>query len=1272
MSESENREKTTGSRRHDETRESGSPEYRLTAYLFDSVSPVGRREVEALLARDPEARRECDELRRTIALVGEALGSESRESPTPFEPQRLERVLAVVPRRRPSRRQRFFFLASVAATLLLSVVTLILVAPALMIFEGGRGEIASKSRNDFDGYANSPAGSERVPSTGDVASNRSLEFADRRRLARVENAEISSLATVSGSGGIAGEPVPGLDTKENDTLATRVAQPAASSGSQPLAPAIPPLGYSFRESAGVEQIDGVRTETFGDDFTDSEPGSALVFESGKGRGALRVEDIDADQDEVKTRENDFGIERGKDRTSQLSATIARPWAENGASVVDGRGESSSDSRRELARKRLFDSSIASNLESEGSKNEPGKSERADDSVFESGDKLQIAEHAEQPESRSLGEARPGTTATWERSDRRSGARSAPEIATGKALDVIVERNEVGPGNGTADFHDFHGFSPVDRESRDDFSKRFGTFRAPATEASPGGSPGSINGVDGGSSTDTPYFAEIRERNEKLTEEAPRRNEVTLQVPSQGLAPLDAIAELQSQFGNSLGSNQWAIDGEIGGGKRDVSVASTDSDRMHRFDAPKWSGPGAEPLGGSVPDENGRFADSSPLQTMDGNRLDDGVVEFDFESKEVAREGKPETEQSTRDHGGQGQGGPGEPTTDAGIAAASENWQELSKLSSPASPLAAGGAALSGVGRDPWFDGVHDHSHLGTGSEGFAYRLSGGPESSGRTVSSTSEDDASGSSIEVAAGARGLSISSAEAQQYERYLRAYSHWRSLESRLRVEDFRVRPVAVPPPLVGDEGLGEEGFRERYRVHPFVSTRTDPLSTFGLDASTASYQLARGHLRAGMLPPQESIRVEEFVNSFPSPLSVPDEDVFAFASEGGPAPFGRGLDLVLLTVKTRELRPAERKDAVLTLAVDTSGSMATSGRLELVRIALRGLVASLGENDRIAIVAFGASAWVVLPHTSLSERTRVENAIDSLGPTGGTNVEAGLDLAYRLADEAQDHRSVHRVILCSDGVANVGARGPEEILSRVEVYARRGIFLTTVGFGLGDYEDALLEQIATRGNGNYRHVDGPEEATRLFESCLPSTLDVLAGDAKIQVEFDPDVVAHYRLLGYEKRDIADVDFRNDAVDAGEVGPGTTVTVLYEISRREISSGSLGTVFLRYKDLGTDRVIEQRLDMPPGIIATSLRETSDRFRFIAAVAEFAELLRGSYFARDGAYGTVLALLDSVSEEFESLAARNEVSELVAIAQRLEIASLSAGGSEGRVEERK
>ncbi|MBI4615387.1 MAG: von Willebrand factor type A domain-containing protein [Planctomycetes bacterium] len=496
---------------------------------------------------------------------------------------------------------------------------------------------------------------------------------------------------------------------------------------------------------------------------------------------------------------------------------------------------------------------------------------------------------------------------------------------------------------------------------------------------------------------------------------------------------------------------------------------------------------------------------------------------------------------------------------------------------------------------------------------------------------------------------------------EPQLRAYLYYKSLDRVLEWENFKASDLAVPPPVPGDEGLGRDEFLRRYGVEPFVDSSLDRESTFGMDVDTASFTRARALLRAGELPDPRQVRVEEFVNYFRNDYEANPDQVFSVFSEAGASPFGgEGVDLVSISVKARELGPGERRKAILTLAIDTSGSMYLEDRLELVKRSLATLVRSLDGDDRVGIVAYSSHAYLVLPHTPAREASRIAGALESLSPHGESNVEAGLEMAYHLADEVFEPRGLNRVILASDGVATAGARGPEEILAKVKVYADRGIYLSTVGFGRTKYDDRLMESLADNGNGRYDYVGSAAEAQRFFSGSLPGNLEVLAKDAKIQVVWNPEVVSHYRLLGYENRDIEDERFRDDTVDAGEVGPGTTVTALYEVRRVPRAHGELARVHVRFLSTVTSRVEELEFGLPAGL--SEGPGPSEHFLLLACVAETAELLRGSYWARDGSFEAVLGTLQSMSEVFRNGPAWRELAEVVGLAWQHTVRDLGGG----------
>ncbi len=441
----------------------------------------------------------------------------------------------------------------------------------------------------------------------------------------------------------------------------------------------------------------------------------------------------------------------------------------------------------------------------------------------------------------------------------------------------------------------------------------------------------------------------------------------------------------------------------------------------------------------------------------------------------------------------------------------------------------------------------------------------------------------------------------------------------------------------------------FFQHYGVNPFIDTEDDHLSTFAIDVDTASYTIARRFLDDGHLPDQNSIRVEEFVNYFDQGYSAPTDDAFAIHMDGSPSPFGNGNHwLMRVGLQGKELTEEERQDATLVFTIDVSGSMAREDRLGLVKQSLRLLVDELRSDDKVVIVTYGDRGSVLLEATEGRERGKILQAIDSLQPGGSTYVEDGLKVAYKLAvGEVQSDR-ITRVMVLSDGVGNVGNTGHESLLRQVQGYVDQGVTLTTVGFGMGNYNDILMEQLANDGDGSYYYVDTLSEARRIFVDDLTGTLQVIARDAKVQVEFNPEVVSRYRLLGYENRDVADDDFRDDTVDAGEIGAGHSVTALYELKLREGAEGVIGTVYMRYEDVGFNEVVEINQEFQRSDLAATFEETTPTFQLSAVVAEFAEVLRGSYWAREGSLQAVsgearrvqLLLPDSTAvSDFTSLA---------------------------------
>jgi Ca-activated chloride channel family protein len=423
-------------------------------------------------------------------------------------------------------------------------------------------------------------------------------------------------------------------------------------------------------------------------------------------------------------------------------------------------------------------------------------------------------------------------------------------------------------------------------------------------------------------------------------------------------------------------------------------------------------------------------------------------------------------------------------------------------------------------------------------------------------------------------------------------------------------------VPGGVVGGVVGGLPDVPDMYFEHkgtnPFVATEKDSLSTFGLDVDTASYTLARSYLRRGMLPPPESVRVEEFVNALPQDYPAPSDATFGIHLEAAPSPFRDGRTFLRVGVRAKDVARRDRKPAHLTFVVDVSGSMAAENRLGLVRRSLRLLVDRLDERDWIGLVVYGSEGRVVLRPTPVSERDTILDAVETLEPEGSTNLEEGLDLGYRLAGGSYDPSVTNRVVLCTDGVANNGLSDAGSLLRMVRMQARKGIDMTALGFGMGNYNDALLQKLADEGDGQYAYIDDYAAAKRFFLRDLTGVLETVARDARAQVEFDKARVARYRLIGYEKRDMADDDFRNDSVDAGEVNAGQAVTALYELTLLP-GNGALGTVRLRYADPETGTPAEVERPIPAETLRASYEEASARFQLTVVAARFAEHLRHS-----------------------------------------------------------
>ncbi len=412
-------------------------------------------------------------------------------------------------------------------------------------------------------------------------------------------------------------------------------------------------------------------------------------------------------------------------------------------------------------------------------------------------------------------------------------------------------------------------------------------------------------------------------------------------------------------------------------------------------------------------------------------------------------------------------------------------------------------------------------------------------------------------------------------------------------------------------------------------FVSADEENVSTFSIDVDNASYTLMRRDIQNGTLPAPAGVRPEEYINFFDYGYAPPTQDPFSINLEGAPSAFGEGLHILRVGLQGIQVPNDKMKPTNLVFLIDTSGSMSGDLKLPLVQKSLHTLVDNLRPDDTIGIVTYAGSAGTVLEPTAVRDKQKICDAVDRLTSGGSTAGEAGITEAYRLAETAKKQGGNNRVIILTDGDFNVGRTG-EELFTLVDTYRAKEISLTSVGYGLGNYNDYTMENLAKRGNGNYFYVDSLQEASRVFGTELSSTLEVIASDVKIQLEFNPEAVARFRLLGYENRLLNEEDFDDDAVDAGELGPGHTVTALYEVELTEEadSDASLVDVRLRYKSqYGADSELLERA-IKVAELRASFEDASDGLRFSAAVAEYAEILRESAHSTGERFDDILAII--------------------------------------------
>jgi secreted protein with Ig-like and vWFA domain/anti-sigma factor RsiW len=559
------------------------------------------------------------------------------------------------------------------------------------------------------------------------------------------------------------------------------------------------------------------------------------------------------------------------------------------------------------------------------------------------------------------------------------------------------------------------------------------------------------------------------------------------------------------------------------------------------------------------------------------------------------------------------------------------------LGPPGAPVARGGAGRGGRGG-------------GAGGAGVAQGYIGGSPSAPAGRGAGGRAGGQGGGVRFGLSGGGLMVPSPTTVVVN-----VSHDADVSYRypLPAPDVIIRRPQPPTPAPRESG-GEQ--YARLRDNPFTDPAREPFSTFSADVDTASYANLRRFLQGqNRLPPPDAVRIEEMVNYFPFSQSASTAPAAGNARSAASAPFTTAIEsvqapwlpshrLVRVTLKARDVAPAQRGPANLVFLLDVSGSMDAANKLPLVKESMRLLLSRLRPDDRVAIVTYANGSGVALPSTPVERRTVILDAIDSLRAEGGTNGAAGIQLAYQVAQENLNREGINRVILCTDGDFNVGATG-SALTQMVVERARGGVFLSVLGFGMGNLNDAQLEQLADRGNGHYGYIDTRAEAQKIFVDQLAGTLVTVAKDVKFQVEFNPARVAAYRLIGYEDRLLAAQDFNNDRVDAGEVGAGHTVTALYEIvppgadygypttpgtdaprytettvptrpadaprPTAGANSPELLTVKVRYKQPASD--VSEKLEFPYTDGGARFEQASADLRFAAAVAGFGMTLRES-----------------------------------------------------------
>ena len=477
--------------------------------------------------------------------------------------------------------------------------------------------------------------------------------------------------------------------------------------------------------------------------------------------------------------------------------------------------------------------------------------------------------------------------------------------------------------------------------------------------------------------------------------------------------------------------------------------------------------------------------------------------------------------------------------------------------------------------------------------------------------------------------------------------------------------VRRMMAPKPANSNNSFNSRAYKkgtvgkdkfEKIKTNSLKLTKDEPVSTFSVDVDTASYSFMRSSLNRGLLPQKDSIRIEELINYFPYDYPQTDNrgQPFKVSTSVTPTPWNANTKLLHIGIKGYQLPKKDNPKSNLVFLLDTSGSMNQENKLPLLINSFKLLLSTLQDDDTVSIVAYAGSAGTVLEPTKAKEKAKIIQALERLRAGGSTAGGQGIRLAYQLAEANFNKEAVNRVLLATDGDFNVGINNPEELKGFVERKRKTGVYLSVLGFGRGNYNDALMQKLAQNGNGNAAYIDSLNEARKVLVEEASSTLFTIAKDVKIQMEFNPKTVSAYRLIGYETRALKREDFNNDKVDAGDIGVGHTVTAIYEITPinsknkaidplryaqkkagktkldSNIKSSEYGFLKLRYKLPNENKSKLLQTPIQIADTARSIDSTSTETRFATAVAAFGQLLRDGKYTKSYKFDDVIKLAQS------------------------------------------